>query len=60
MSDFTTTYSTFIPEIWSKKLNQMLEKNFKKVFKNIKNEILNAQYDIYKSANIRTLALYSY
>lgn len=27
MSDFTTTYSTFIPEIWSKKLNQMLEKN---------------------------------
>lgn len=40
--------------------NQMLEKNFKKVFKDIKNEILNAQYDIYKSANIRTLALYSY
>ena len=27
MSDFTTTYSTFFPEIWSKKLNQMLEKN---------------------------------
>lgn len=27
MSDFTTTYSSFIPEIWSKKLNQMLEKN---------------------------------
>lgn len=27
MTDFTTTYSTFIPEIWSKKLNQMLEKN---------------------------------
>lgn len=26
--------------------NQMLEKNFKKVFKDIKNEILNAQYDI--------------
>ena len=40
--------------------NQMLEKDFKEVFKNIKNEILNAQYDIYKSANIRTLALYSY
>lgn len=27
MTNFTTTYSTFIPEIWSKKLNQMLEKN---------------------------------
>lgn len=40
--------------------NQMLEKDFKEVFKDIKNEILNAQYDIYKSANIRTLALYSY
>ena len=38
----------------------MLEKDFKEVFKDIKNEILNAQYDIYKSANIRTLALYSY
>ena len=33
----------------------MLEKDFKEVFKDIKNEILNAQYDIYKSANIRTL-----
>lgn len=32
----------------------MLEKDFKEVFKNIKNEILNAQYDIYKGANIRT------
>lgn len=32
--------------------NQMLEKDFKEVFKDIKNEILNAQYDIYKSANI--------
>lgn len=40
--------------------NQMLEKDFKEVFENIKNEILSAQYDIYKSANIRTLALYSY
>ena len=40
--------------------NQILEKDFKEVFKDIKNEILNAQYDIYKSANIRTLALYSY
>lgn len=27
MSDFTTTYGAFIPEIWSKKLNQLLEKN---------------------------------
>lgn len=33
--------------------NQMLEKDFKEVFKDIKNEILNAQYDIYKSANRR-------
>lgn len=27
MSDFSTSYSAFIPQIWSKKLNQMLEKN---------------------------------
>ena len=27
MSDFTTTYSAFIPELWSQKLNTMLEKN---------------------------------
>lgn len=40
--------------------NQKLEKDFKEVFKDIKNEILNARYDIYKSANIRTLALYRY
>lgn len=26
MADFTTTYGVFIPEIWSKKLNQLLEK----------------------------------
>nr|DAP59732.1 MAG TPA: Major capsid protein [Caudoviricetes sp.] len=26
MTDFTTSYSAFIPELWSKKLNQMLEK----------------------------------
>lgn len=26
MSDFTTTYSAFIPQLWSKKLNQLLEK----------------------------------
>ena len=40
--------------------NEMLEKDFREIFKNIKSEILNAQYDIYKSANIRTLALYCY
>lgn len=40
--------------------NKMLEKDFKEIFKDIRNEILNAQYDIYKSANTRTLALYSY
>ena len=40
--------------------NQALEKDFKEIFENIKNEILNAQYDIYKSANVRTLALYNY
>ncbi|MBD5402142.1 hypothetical protein HDR58_05010 [bacterium] len=27
MTDFTTTYGAFIPELWSKKLNSMLEKN---------------------------------
>ena len=27
MTDFTTSYSAFIPQLWSKKLNQMLEKN---------------------------------
>lgn len=27
MSEFSTTYSAFIPQLWSKKLNQMLEKN---------------------------------
>lgn len=27
MTDFTTSYGAFIPEIWSKKLNNMLEKN---------------------------------
>jgi len=26
MTDFTTTYSAFIPEVWSQKLNTMLEK----------------------------------
>lgn len=27
MTDFSTTYSAFIPELWSHKLNNMLEKN---------------------------------
>ena len=27
MTDFSTTYSAFIPEIWSRKLNKMLKKN---------------------------------
>ncbi len=27
MTEFSSTYSAFIPQIWSKKLNQMLEKN---------------------------------
>ena len=27
MTDFTTTYGAFIPEIWSKKLDQLLTKN---------------------------------
>ncbi len=27
MSDFTTTYGAFIPELWSQKLNNMLQKN---------------------------------
>ena len=27
MTDFSTTYSAFIPEIWSQKLNKLLEKN---------------------------------
>ena len=31
--------------------NQMLEKDFKEVFKDIKNEILNAQYDILKTGD---------
>ena len=27
MTEFTSSYSTFVPQIWSQKLNQMLEKN---------------------------------
>ena len=27
MTDFSTSYSAFIPEVWSQKLNTMLEKN---------------------------------
>ena len=45
-------------KVYGRKSN--VKKDFKKVFKDIKNKILNAQYDIYKGANIRTLALYSY
>ena len=38
--------------------NNMQNEEFKKVFSNIKYEILNAQYDIFKGANARTLRLY--
>lgn len=42
--------------------NEIIENNnqeeFKKIFNNIKDEILNAQYDIFKGANARTLSLY--
>lgn len=38
--------------------NNMQDEEFKKVFSNIKYEILNAQYDIFKGANARTLRLY--
>lgn len=34
------------------------DKDFKKVFSNIKDEILNAQYDIFKGANARILNMY--
>lgn len=42
------------------KESQMLDKDFKEIFENVKSEILNAQYDIYKNANVRILALYNY
>ena len=38
--------------------NNMQDEEFKKVFSDIKYEILNAQYDIFKGANARTLSLY--
>ena len=38
--------------------NNMQDEEFKKVFSNIKDEILNAQYDIFKGANARTLSMY--
>ena len=38
--------------------NNMQDENFKEIFSNIKEEILNAQYDIFKGANARTLSLY--
>lgn len=42
--------------------NEIIDNNnqeeFKKIFNNIKDEILNAQYDIFKGANARTLSLY--
>ena len=38
--------------------NTMQDEEFKKVFSNIKDEILNAQYDIFKGANARTLSMY--
>ena len=38
--------------------NNMQDEEFKKVFSDIKYEILNAQYDIFKGANARTLRLY--
>ena len=38
--------------------NNMQDREFKKVFSDIKYEILNAQYDIFKGANARTLSLY--
>ena len=42
--------------------NNLIENNmqeeFKEVFSNIKDEILNAQYDIFKGANARILSMY--
>ena len=37
--------------------NNMQDEEFKKVFSDIKYEILNAQYDIFRGANARTLSL---
>ena len=38
--------------------NNMQDEEFKEVFSNIKDEILNAQYDIFKGANARILSMY--
>lgn len=38
--------------------NNMQDENFKEIFSNIKEEILNAQYDIFKGANARILSMY--
>lgn len=38
--------------------NNMQDENFKEIFSNIKEEILNAQYDIFKGANARILGMY--
>lgn len=38
--------------------NNMQDEDFKEVFSNIKDEILNAQYDIFKGANARILSMY--
>lgn len=38
--------------------NNMQDEDFKEVFSNIKDEILNAQYDIFKGANARILNMY--
>ena len=36
----------------------MQDENFKEIFSNVKEEILNAQYDIFKGANARILSMY--
>lgn len=38
--------------------NNINDEDFKEVFSSIKDEILNAQYDIFKGANARTLSMY--
>ncbi len=35
-----------------------MQEEFKEIFSNIKDEILNAQYDIFKGANARILSMY--
>ena len=47
---------------WMKINKELIENNmqeeFKEIFSNIKDEILNAQYDIFKGANARILSMY--